>query len=259
MSIAAIMVDSREPNWVQQLKWGGVPCSVLMLDYGDVQVATEDGHLLVIERKTPEDFLNSLRDDRLFVQMQRMAEVRLDEQLFGHLTTWPYLVITGEFRCSGNGHVITDERGPTGWDYNAVRGAILSIQEMGVFVVHCGGDQDFEDCIIRLANRKRDGEYKLLPPRPAVLLGPGAAFLAGLPGVGVERVTELMSWSANIPAHALVGITDLEIDAPIGKAARRKIRAMLGLQDRQTLELWINDSGDEVFRVMEYVKEKPNV
>jgi hypothetical protein len=258
MTIAAVMIDTREPQWVQRLTFGDAPCSVLMLEYGDIQVATDDGHLLVIERKTPEDFLNSLRDDRLFVQMQRMAEVRLDEQAFGRMTTWPYLVITGEFRRSGNGHVITDERGPTGWDYNAVQGALLSFQEMGVFTVFCGGDSDLENCVIRLANRRRDGEYKLLPARPATLLGPGAAFLAGLPGVGVERVTDLMNWAANIPAHALVGITDLEIEAPVPKATRRKIRAMLGLQDKQSLELWLNGSQDETFRVMEY-KEKPNV
>lgn len=252
--IAAVLIDSREPAWIQKLTFGDQPCSVLALEYGDLHVATEDGQLLVIERKTPEDFLNSLRDDRLMAQMQRMAEIRIDEQINGALTTWPYLVITGDFRRSGNGHVVTDGRGPTGWDYNAIQGALLTIQEMGVFVMFCGGDRDYEDCVIRLANRKRDTEYKLLPPRPAMMLGPGAAFLAGLPGVGVERVTELMTWAANVPAHALVGITDLEINAPLPQTVRKKIRALLGLKDRQTLELWINASEDETPRVMETVK-----
>jgi hypothetical protein len=254
-NIAACLIDSREPTWVQKLSFGGAPCSVLMLKSGDVHVVTEDNHILVIERKTPEDFLNSLRDDRLLVQMQRMSELRLDEQLAGQITTWPYLVVTGEFRRSGDGHVITDSRGHTGWDYNSVQGALLTIQEMGIFVAFCGGDQDFEDCIIRLANRKRDSDYKLLPPRPAMLLGPGAAFLAGLPGVGVERVTELMQWSANTPAHALVGITDLEMTAPLPTSARKKIRALLGLKEKQTLNVWVNDSGQDTLRVMESIQQ----
>lgn len=249
--IAAALIDSREPDWVKRLTFGDTPCSVVMLDYGDIHAVTDDGHLLVIERKTPGDFLNSLRDERLMVQMQRMAEIRIDEQIAGSLTTWPYLVVTGEFRHTADGRVVIDDRGPTGWNWDAVQGALLTIQEMGVFTTFCNGDRDFGECVTRLANRKRDAEYKLLPPRPAVMIGPGAAFLAGLPGVGVERVTALMSWCANVPAHALVGITDLEIDAPLPLTVREKIRQLLGLKKHQTLELWVNDQQHETFRVME--------
>jgi hypothetical protein len=83
----------------------------------------------------------------------------------------------------------------TGWGLASVYGAILSIQEMGVFVVFCDGDANFKDCIIKLADRKRTEEQQVLPPRPGVLLGPKVAFLAGLPGIGIERAQDILDWS----------------------------------------------------------------
>jgi hypothetical protein len=124
---------------------------------------------------------------------------------------------------------------------------------MGVMVVFAGGDEDFEPCIARLAKRKRDA-IKLIPPKPPTILGAGAAFLAGLPGIGPEHSLRLMEWAANIPAHALVGLVDLDINAPgVPTATRKKVRAMLGLQDKQTIDLWINRTGDECLKVMEKV------
>ena len=76
------MVDNREPEFFQKLKFGGVPTMVTQLETGDVQAVTDDGCTLVFERKTPSDFLNSLKDERLFPQMARMTELR-NAQLYG--------------------------------------------------------------------------------------------------------------------------------------------------------------------------------
>ncbi len=252
--ITAVMIDSREPSWVQVLKFEGVPTAVIALETGDVQVLCDDGCTLLIERKTPEDLLNSLRDDRLLPQMARMVQARLDEQAAGSLTTWPYLVITGALYRGPNGKTVTGDRGVTGWDFNAVQGALLTIQEMGVMVVYAGDDSDFEGCVIRLSKRSR-GEVRVLPPRPPHILGAGAAFLASLPGVGPEHALQLMTWSANIPAHALSGITDLEITGcPLGMAARKKIRNMLGLQEGQDLELSTNSQDQIILDVFQEAK-----
>ena len=45
----------------------------------------------------------------------------------------------------------------------------------------------------------------------------------------------LMAWGNNCPADILAGLTDLEIQAPVGTAVRNKIRAMLGLKPWQRL------------------------
>ena len=98
MAATGILIDQREPAWVQGLSFGGIPVAVTLLEYGDVHVATDDGALLAIERKTPNDLLNSLRDDRLWVQLAGLRR----------LTPWAYLVITGQLHRSSDGHVVTE-------------------------------------------------------------------------------------------------------------------------------------------------------
>lgn len=244
---AAVLVDSREPEWVKNLVFGNADKFVMQLDSGDIDLVTTTGHRLVIERKTPDDFLGSLKDERLMVQIARLSELRNE-------TTWSYLVITGKFDHDQNGRVIT-ERGVTGWNYDAVQGALLTIQELGVFVLFCQGDQDFEDCIMRLASRSRKPVMNILPARVPNVLGPGAGLLAALPGIGSEKVMEILRWAGNIPAHALCGLTDLEIKAPLADNYRKKIRSVLGLQDREILDVWSNERGDMTMKVLEKVLE----
>lgn len=235
--ITALVIDNREPESIQHLKFSGIPVLVDMLPTGDVKALTDDGHTLIIERKTPDDFLNSLKDDRLFPQLARMTEERNAQQLAGQpVTTWAYLVITELFGASHDGKIIT-QRGVTGWSFASVMGTLLSIQEMGVLVVFCNGENDFQDCILRLGRRKHDPETRILAPRPANILGPKATFLASLPGIGIERVQEILDWSDHNLAHALSGLTDLSIKAPVGISLRKNIKALFGLEENQSLEV----------------------
>ena len=215
--ITAILIDSREPDWVQALKFGGVPTSVCLLDYGDLHAITDDGYILVIERKTPNDFLGSLREERLFPQIARMVEQRQ-----ANPNLWPYLVITGEFRLSENGKVYADGRA-TGWDYSAVMGSILTIQEIGVPIIFCAGDEDFESAVIRLGKRER-GSVRVVPPRAVNFLGPQVAILCGFPGFGTQRSTELLKLHPRL-ADALV---DLALD-------HQRVRDVLGLRANEYL------------------------
>ena len=238
MSIAAVMIDSREPRWVRELRFGGVPTTVLALETGDVQVATSDAVLLIIERKTPSDLLNSLRDERLLPQCAKMRDA----------SQWCYLLITGELRRSHSGKVIT-ARGETGWDWNAVWGALLTIQEMGVGVTFAAGDDDFEGAVMRLAARKR-APVRILPPRPPRVFGAGEAAIAALPGVGLERLDALLEYAGS-PAMALVALTEHgSHHVPgIGPGTRRAVRRALGLDD--DLEFYILPTGTVVKEVNE--------
>lgn len=249
----AIITDSREPLWVQSLKFGGIPVSVMTLETGDIQVVCSDGAILNIERKTTSDLLESLKDDRLFSQCARLGQSRIDEQvsMSGKMTTWPYILITGVITCSPAGKVIIPERGETDFLYSSIQGALLSIQEIGVMVTFATGDQDLEAAVLRLAARKRDDLF-LLPPRIPTIVGPGAAFLASLPGIGIERTMNLMAWSANRPAHVLSALTDLDLEVPgIGQATKRKIRAVLGLKDGEILvSPMFDEKNREVIQVL---------
>lgn len=232
--ITAVMIDSREPEWVQKLDFGA-PSAVIALDYGDLHVLCDDGATLVIERKTPDDLLGTLQDDRLFRQVARMA--RRDDK-----NEWPYLVITGELRRDKDGKVITDGRGRTGWDWAAVQGALLTVQELGVPVVYAGGDADYAAAAKRLSKRNREGVMPILPPRTPSLLGPAAGLLASLPRIGPTKAMELLKWSGGNLAWAIVALTDPELEnCPIGQADRRHIRRLFGLRDEQEMGIYFKD------------------
>jgi len=236
--IQAVVIDSREPDWVQRLTFGGVPSTISALPHGDLMVATEDAAVLLIERKTPDDFLGSLRDGRLFPQLAGMLEQ----------TRWAYLVITGDFQRGQNGAVIT-ERGQTGWSWSAVQGAILSIQEMGVFIQHSAGDMDYEACIQRIAGRERHSDLLLTPPRFPRLLTPPEQVIASLPGIGTDRLQQVMTYCGSA-AWALIALTDKTTQIPgIGEGIKERIRQTLGLRNQTSFQLVTDDTGREILTI----------
>lgn len=232
MSISAIIIDSREPDWVKQLNFGDIPTSVQLLEQGDLMAASNDGELILVERKTPDDFLNSLKSDRLMLQLANMLTV----------TRWAYLMITGEFKLGVNGEVVTSR--VTGWNWDAVQGAILSIQEMGVYVVHCQGDEDYEAAIIRLGNRDRSKVAPVPPAKQPHVYTQAEAVLAALPGIGFKRLKSVLDAGGGSPAWAIALLTNLdEVEkfpgVPYGD--RQRIRNVLGLKTNEMLAINVRD------------------
>ena len=162
MAVTSVIIDSREPQWVQNLKFGGVPTAVTALDAGDFLVACDDNRILAVERKTSDDLLSSIADERVFKQC---AELKKQSD-------YAYLLITGPLIPSTDGSVITSR--VTRWNWDAVQGALLDIQELGICVVHSRGDLDLEAAVIRLANRNRD-DVDIQPRRIPHILSPGEA------------------------------------------------------------------------------------
>jgi ERCC4-type nuclease len=233
--ITGLFIDTREPEWVQRLTFEGIPTLVTYLEHGDAMCATDDGQMLLIERKTPDDFLGSLRDQRLLPQLTEM----LDK------TRWAYLMITGEFQRGPNGHAIT-ERGNTGWDWNAIQGALLTIQEMGIFIIHSAGDTDYEQCILRLGKRDRKPDLLLVPPKMPKILSVQESIIASLPGIGVERLKAVMDYCGT-PAWALVALTDLDTEIPgVGRGVKTKVRNALKLSDGEQLAVSMDNGENEV-------------
>ncbi len=232
MSISAIICDSREPEWVKQLNFDDIPTSVQLLEQGDLMAATSEGELILVERKTPDDFLNSLKSDRLMLQLANMLTV----------TRWAYLMITGEFKLGVNGEVVTSR--VTGWNWDAVQGAILSIQEMGIYVVHCQGDEDYEAAIIRLGNRDRSKVAPVPPAKQPHVYTQAEAVLAALPGIGFKRLKSVLDAGGGSPAWAIALLTNLdEVEkfpgVPYGD--RQRIRNVLGLKTNEMLAINVRD------------------
>lgn len=237
--ILSVMIDSREPTEYQTLTFGNVPTAVVALDAGDLLIATDDAAMLCIERKTPSDLLNTIREGRLLPQVARMREA----------SRWAYLVVGGEMVRSPNGKVCTQNghtMAETGWAWDAVQGALLTVQELGVSVVQCGeGTAQYEAAVMRLAARER-GVAIVPPPRLPQVLSPGEAAIAALPGIGLERLAAVMRYAGS-PAWALLALTEhseKEHIPGIGEGTRRRVRAALGLDEDQ--ELYILPTGAQI-------------
>ena len=214
--IQAVVIDSREPDWIKKLKFGGAPVATMQLDSGDVQVVCDDGEMIIVERKTPDDFLGSLEDNRLFVQISKLRQV----------SRWAYVMVTGEFQRGANGNVVLESRA-TKWNWNAVQGALLSIQESGVYVQHCAGDNDFENAVMRLANRARDQVSWIPPARNVKVISGDIALLSALPNVGIETAQKWLEYCGT-PAWVLHSLTTDDDSMPrAGKVTKDFARRIL--------------------------------
>ncbi len=167
----------------------GALCEVKQLPY-DFEIACPDGEVVTIERKTPRDLLDSIKDGRLFNQVADMVAK----------TRWAYVIIEGGFlevagtvagsRAVGeyNYPVVYDEFGEsTAWSWESVQGALLTVQDMGAGVV-C--DSDFHGGVKRLVNRSR-GDVKIAPRRHSYTFSPHEAFYMAFDGIGSKKAIDL--------------------------------------------------------------------
>lgn len=238
--ITSVLIDTREPASVQLLNYGMVPV-VTTLEVGDLWATTDDGHILIVERKTTEDLLASIKDERLFTQTGTMAEKRDD-------VYFPYLVVEGFISSDSDYKVITD-RGVTGWNYNAVMGALLTVQELGIPIVYCKPG-DYANCIKRLGDRKRDG-VTVIPSRSPKHLGEGAAVLLALPGIGPEMLNRIWKELNGVVAHALWMLSDPEVELSVPVNTRKRIRKVLGLSENLVMATDLNEAGQEIIKTYE--------
>jgi ERCC4-type nuclease len=240
MSLTGVLVDNREPQHIQALRFGGVPVAPTMLDVGDLWASCDDGQMLGVERKAPNDLLASIRDGRLFQQCAALRE----------RFQWAYLVVTGILTDSLDGHVVTNNR-TSGWRWTDVQGALLTVQELGVAVVYCAGDEQYEDTVLRLARRERQAEKVLAPRTQSRVLTPAEQILTSLPGIGLERAQRILEHFGGNPAYALAWLTwlktVLEIDG-IGDGTKHQVRRALGLEPDQWLTVFDDQSAQYAAR-----------
>ena len=200
---ASIIIDQNDSQYIDLTRFAPHPVSVAPLQYGDALIATSDGEMLAIERKTPEDLLGSIADGRVFNQITGMLES----------TRWTYLVIAGLLESRG-GHIICD-RGATGWTHAAVWGALADIQEMGARVVFAEGMNDYEACLLRIARRDRSAVTAVAPVKPPHPLTPWEQVICSIRGFGPKTAEALLTEYPS-PAWAFGGILN-------GEARRKKL------------------------------------
>jgi len=237
MNATAVLIDTREPQWVRDLEWSGVAKAVTMLEHGDLWLTTREGTLLIVERKTVSDLLGSIRDGRIWNQIAGMIAQ----------TRWCYVVICGRMSCGADGNVIVDGMGPTGWNWHSVQGALVRIQELGAFVVWAANDADYQHVVLNLAERPHDAAQVIAPARQALPMSEAEQILTALPGIGLEKVKPIMEHCGGHAGWALTYLTDAESNgiAGIGAGIKRNVRRALGLGEHERLSVLVDEPTGE--------------
>lgn len=176
---------------------------VRRLPIGDVAIGME----VLVERKTTEDFVASLRDGRLFGQARRLA------------TT----VARPVFVLEGDGHVLTEriESGP-------LRGAFLALMVgLRLPVLRTRDVHDTADTLRHLAaqqaRRARAAPRAATPVARPPLDADAIDLLLALPGVGQARASTLAAHVGGVGDVARAGLTRLLSVPGIGPTTAARI------------------------------------
>lgn len=196
----AVMMSRNEKMHHPEI-WNAIsrvcPISEMGDDICDFHIVGNDDKYLIVERKTAEDFVNSIKDGRLLNQIVKGKTI----------TPYVYVVIVGTILPAKHGKTYINGN-LTGWDYAAIEGVMLSIQELGASIVFCADENDFLPCMVRLANRSR-GDVIVMPVREAAVFGGAENVLTSLPGIGAKKAADLLQHFPNV-GSALWFLTDID-------------------------------------------------
>ncbi len=219
MSKVVIIVDSKE-----YAKAGDV-ATALRRDFGCVVVVRdlEVGDYVLsercaVERKTWADFINSIKDGRVFDQARRLREAyRI-----------PVLVIEGSLRYALKF---------TEMHINSVYGALATLARMGISIIPSSGKEDTARILYVLARQEQDEERRRVTVRTAKKSVPieelQVALLATLPGIGEARAKELLKrFGSPMNAFKNVRLWDKVIKG-LSLEDLRKIEKVLYGEERQ--------------------------
>ncbi len=197
--------ESSNPKFVQMLKKNFAQVIVTNLPHrihgntkvtaGDINIPLDDGNLLAIERKTPEDFLASISHRRIFNQVEVMA----------NNAKYSAVVITGKISYGGKHDMtyINDE--VTEWSGASVRAVIRAIQYSGCVVDFCPQDQFCNQIteIYKLVN-KPDKHQSIVKNRIITFppIDERVEFIAQMPGVGLKLADSLLIFAGKMENNA---------------------------------------------------------
>ncbi|MCD6373451.1 MAG: DEAD/DEAH box helicase, partial [Thermococcus sp.] len=203
-----VYVDSREmrsgvPKLLREL---GAEVEVRTLDVADYVVSEEVG----VERKSANDFIQSIIDGRLFDQVERLK--RAYEK--------PVIIIEGELYGIRNVHP------------NAIRGAIAAVTlDWNVPILFSSGKEETAQFIYLMAKREqeeRKKEVRLRSEKKALTLGERQRLIVeGLPNVSSTLAKRLLRHFGNVERVFTATEEELKEVEGIGPKKAREIRKVI--------------------------------
>lgn len=213
-------------------KWSGTPpLQTTQLPAGNAWIACDDGTVLAIEAMAASSVLAAMADGTLLTRCHALKAV----------SPWAYLLIAGTMieLPDGRINIAGDD---TNWQAAALQGLLLSVQELGVAVVTVRLASDVPATLERLAKRTR-APQRINPPREATLLTPAEQLLGAIPGLGPERIKQLLT-ECTSAAWALCALTAPEPTnlSGIGPKTQQAARQALGLPNNMFLSPIVVDT-----------------
>ncbi|WP_297503127.1 DEAD/DEAH box helicase [Thermococcus sp.] len=203
-----VYVDSRElrsgvPKLLKEL---GAEVEVRTLDVADYVVSEEVG----IERKSANDFIQSIIDGRLFDQVERLKKAYEK----------PVIIIEGELYGIRNVHP------------NAIRGAITAVTlDWGVPILFSSTKEETAGFIYLMAKREqeeRKKEVRLRSEKKALTLSERQRLIVeGLPNVSATLAKRLLRHFGNVERVFTATEEELKEVEGIGEKKAREIRRVI--------------------------------
>jgi ERCC4-type nuclease len=203
-----VYVDNRElrSGVPKHLKGLGADVEIRTLDVADYVVSEDVG----IERKSANDFIQSIIDGRLFDQVERLK--RAYEK--------PVIIIEGELYGIRNVHP------------NAIRGAIAAVTlDWGVPILFSSGPEETAQFIYLLAKREqeeRKKEVRLRSEKKALTLAERQRLIVeGLPNVSATLAKRLLKHFGNVERVFTATEEELKEVEGIGPKKAKEIRRVI--------------------------------
>ena len=201
-----VLVDYREPSYIVEslrLIDKEVEVKVVELETGDITIVGEGCTL--IERKTVRDFFSSIWNNRIWGQLERLAEAK---EVYGETVKRKMLLIHGELDF---------------YDLSSAIGAILEcIYVYGVPVMRLCTEEELISFLKVELNREKEGKnsplflptYRKFRKKEE---DPRIYLLTSIPLIGPETAKNLLEKFGSIASIAISSQGELESVKGIGK------------------------------------------
>ena len=206
--LPVVFADTREGNSkvIRHLSEMEIDVKVQAMAVGDYQVSDE----VVIERKTAQDFVDSIVDKRLFKQARSLMEE----------FKRPLIILEGDDLYNG---MINP---------NAIRGSIASIAlDFGISIIPTRNAQDTAAMIKRIAIREQSGEKTPIQIRtdkkPVNLWEQQLFIIESLPNIGPVNAKNLLEHFGTVANIINASESQLQEVEGIGKKTAANIRKVV--------------------------------
>ena len=162
---------------------------------GDINIPLDDGSILAIERKTPDDFLNSIASGHLFDQIEVMS----------NNAKYSAVIITGKISYGDKNDMVFADDEQTNWKGASVRAVFNVIQYSGCALIFCPPKQ-YPMMIAEIYNTVNKPDKRQSIRKNRVVTFPPVderlEFIAQLPGIGLKLADSLLLFAGMMDKNA---------------------------------------------------------